>query len=244
MSKTRLYIIKKCINHKDRLQNILKILIRDCNKDKILINVNLYPLLFFIIFNLDNIDTELFFDCYNFIVTQLNDDNKTLETSECDIINDKIEEMCIHDRTYIILRTQNYKRDDNLFSKLNQKTLNVSLLIKLMSIYKPTVDEIKKLFSFNSFYHCMAVSIYMISNKLPEDVLKICLFDFVLNCTAKQRKQIRILFKKYKKSKYYRSFKFLQKLSKNVNEQKDDTQDTEELVDEQPHEQKETLQDN
>jgi hypothetical protein len=80
----------------------------------------------------------------------------------------------------------------------------------------------------------------MISNKLPEDVLKLCLFDFVLNCTAKQRKQIRILFTKYKKSKYYRSFKFLQKLSKNANEQ----QDTEKLDGEQPYEQKETLQDN
>ncbi|EOB12631.1 hypothetical protein NBO_389g0002, partial [Nosema bombycis CQ1] len=191
MSKTRFYIIKKCIDHKERLQNILKILVRDCNKDNILINDNLYPLLFFIIFNLDNIDTEIFFDCYNFIVTQLNDDNKTLETSECDIINDKIEEMCIHDRTYIILKTQNYKRDDNLFNKLNRKTLNVSLLIQLMSIYKPP---------------------------------------------------IRILFTKYKKSKYYKSFNFLQKLSKKANEQKDELQDTEKLDGEQPHEQKETLQ--
>lgn len=201
VKKTRLFIIKKMIETKEMLLKSLEILINDLQKEEIEINNNIYPLLYYLIFNLKKIDKNLFSRIYKFII-------KNIKIGGCEGESEIIEETNTKKDEYVKLKILSKKFRDKIFTN---ETLNVSLLIHLMIVYKPTEDEIMSVFSFDNFFHNVAVSLYFKKECKSEDFIARNLFNFLLKCSNKHRRHLKIIFERHKKSKFLKCYNFLKK---------------------------------
>ncbi|KAF9762425.1 hypothetical protein NGRA_2023 [Nosema granulosis] len=221
ISKSRIYIIKRILQTPNMIEPFISSLVEDLKKEKREIHKNLYPFLYFLIFNLKKIDDKLFFEIYQYIGSEIKntveieklkkDLNKTNENS---FIEDKVEKIDINREDIVVLRTNKTKHDKTIQKVFSNESLNISLLIHLLVIYKPSEEEINSVYSFDNFWQCVAVCSYFKLEKLPEDFIFKNQFNFVLNCNNKERKQIKMLLEKPKKSKYLKCYKILKRLSK------------------------------